>query len=140
MKPCRHGKAWCAECGRWPVIAALVAAALIAAACTFGPAKYDPIETVSYIEVWQWSERLRETCGSAPGEARAIMGLQLTMERLSLVTKYGPDDDSRAIFAEVKKVVDEVRAGGSRFFCEEASTNIQAAAERALRAVGRRPR
>lgn len=121
-----------------PLLALLLAAGL--SACALGPAKYDPTEVASYIEVWQWGQRLREGCGDKEREQHAVAGIILSMERLALLTKYGPDDDSRSIFAATAKVVTQVTAGGSRMFCEEAAANAKAAAERALQAIGRRPR
>lgn len=118
----------------------LLAAALSGCALFSGPAKFDPIETVSYIELWQWGARLGEGCGDRVREAGALAGMKVSVERLALLTRYGPDEDSRAVFAAVDKVVADVRAGGSRMFCEEAATNVREAAERALEAIGRRPR
>lgn len=122
------------------LLLAVILAGILVGCSLLAPAKFDPVETVSYIELWQWGERLREGCGDRNREIHALSGMKVSAERLALLTRYGPDADSRAVFAEVEKVLVEVRAGGSRLYCEEAAQNVRAAAERALRAVGRRPR
>ena len=122
------------------VLQLLLAVALSGCALFSGPAKFDPIETVSYIELWQWGARLGEGCGDRVREHAALSGMKVAVERLALLTRHGPDEDSRAVFAAAERVVADVRAGGSRMFCEEAALNVREAAERALKAVGRRPR
>lgn len=125
-----------------PATAVVTASLIAVAGCSLlkGPTRYDPVEVVSYVELWQWGQRLHEGCGNREMEHHALAEILITAERLTMLTKYGPDDDSRAVFAGVQKVIAEVRAGGSKMFCAEAATNVKAAAERALRAVGARPR
>lgn len=113
---------------------------LLAGCSLLTPAKHDVIETTSYIEVWQWAARYGENCGDRRQEGVALGGIAITMERLSLLVAYGPDEDSRAIYRQVLAVVGETRSGASASFCEESSRNMKTAVERALKAVGRRPR
>ena len=120
--------------------AALLLLLLLGGCAYLSPAKFDTIETASYIEVWQWGSRYDEACGDRPREHYALTGLAVTMERLSLLVTYGPDEDSKKIFSATLKVVREASTGASYEFCKETASNIKKAAEHALRAVGRRPR
>ena len=115
-------------------------ALLLSGCALLAPAKYDPLEFVSYAEIWQWAQRLEESCGDTRGEFRAVFGMRLALERLVLAARFGPDEGSRKLAVGMAGVVEAVRAGGSSAYCGEAAQNVRAAAERSMQAVGGRAR